>query len=234
MIPAGTRRLQDKDPIGTQLRMLAVFSLPDAQPALLLREQRRALVRQVAEISASSGKAIELSVLQYDVNRDRLRRVLEDSAGWDIVHFSGHGLVDGLLLEDLVAQPDIVPADELIDLLRPNRSRLKLLVLSSCNSGAAPPPDSVVSRFADASAGPQLTVPVLAVEAVRRLDCAVLAMRYTVDDDFSVAIAHQLYARILGSSQPLTRALQIALPDALGDRPRPGLPPLSPERGPLR
>jgi hypothetical protein len=52
-------------------------------------------------------------------------------------------------------------------------------------------------------------------------------MRYAVDDDFSIALAEHLYSSMLGSGQPLTRALQLALPKALGDRPRPGVPPLS-------
>jgi hypothetical protein len=68
---------------------------------------------------------------------------------------------------------------------------------------------------------------VLAEQAVHQLDCAVLAMRYAVDDDFSIELARQLYTAMLASGQPLTRALQLALPKALGDRPRPGIPPLS-------
>jgi CHAT domain len=210
-----------KDPVGGRLRMLGVFSLPDGAPSLLLREQRRALVRLVDRIRTRGAKAIDLSVLQYDVTRDRLRDMLEDGDGWDIVHFSGHGLVDGLVLEGTEGTQDTVPTAELIRLLRAGRGRLKLLVLSSCNSAAAPPGEILGARFgAD-------TVPVLAERAAGQLDCAVLAMRYAVDDDFSIALAEQLYTAMLASGQPLTRALQLALPKALGDRPRPGTPPLS-------
>jgi hypothetical protein len=230
MVPPAAVSGRGKDAIGDRLRMLAVFSLPDAAPSLILREQRRALVRLADRIRSRHGKAIELSVLQYDVNRDRLRGALEDGAGWDIVHFSGHGLVDGLVLEGPEGDQDTVPTTELIDLLRPGRGQLKLLVLSSCNSAGAPPGEALAARFGQTRDGdmtPEHTLAVLADETAVRLDCGVLAMRYAVDDDFSIALAEHLYSSMLGSGQPLTRALQLALPKALGDRPRPGVPPLS-------
>jgi CHAT domain len=227
-------QLREKSPVSDQLRMLAVFSLPGDAPALTLREQRAALVRLVNGIQTRHSKAIDLSVLQYDVNRDRLLRKLEEGAGWDIVHFSGHGLVDGLVLEGPDGTQDVVPVAELIRLLRTGRERLKLLVLSSCNSAAAPPREMIAARFEHdvdvegaAEVGRKRALPVLADEAARRLDCGVLAMRYTVDDDFSIALADHLYSSMLGSDQPLARALQLALPKALGDRPRPGTPALS-------
>ena len=226
MCPPVPAAVRGKDPIDGRLRMLGVFSLPDAAPSLLLREQRQALVNLVNQIRTRHAKAIDLTVLQYNVTRDRLRDLLEDGDGWDIVHFSGHGLVDGLVLEGADGGQDIVPTAELIGRLRAGRGRLKLLVLSSCNSGASPPGETLAARFgADDDGGP--TVPVLAEQAVHQLDCAVLAMRYAVDDDFSIELARQLYTAMLASGQPLTRALQLALPKALGDRPRPGIPPLS-------
>jgi hypothetical protein len=233
MVPPEAGPARPKDPIKDQLRMLAVFSLPEGAPSLILREQRRALVRLVDRIRNGSGRAIDLSVLQYDVNVDRLGEAIRQGDGWDIVHFSGHGLIDGLVLEGSGGGQDTVPTERLIDLLRDGRDQLKLLVLSSCNSAAAPPAEVLAARFEDAAdvegpgAPPERTLPVLAEEAARRLDCAVLAMRYAVDDDFSIALGEHLYSALLGSGQPLTRALQLALPRALGDRPRPGVPPLS-------
>jgi hypothetical protein len=233
MVPPAEGPLRRKNAIGNRLRMLAVFSLPEGAPTLVLREQRQALVRLVDGIRKRSGKAIDLSVLQYDVNSGRLRDALQQGDGWDIVHFSGHGLIDGLVLEGATGGLETVPAAQLIHLLRDGRDQLKLLVLSSCNSAAAPPADILAARFGDApepegdAAEPERTLPVLAEEAAGRLDCAVLAMRYTVDDDFSIELGEHLYSALLGSGQPLTRALQLALPKALGDRPRPGVPPLS-------
>lgn len=237
MIPPGTDKPRSKEPVKDSLRMLAVFSLPEAEPALVLREQRYALVRLVNEIRESHGKSVELSALQYDVSRKTLSDALADGAGWDIVHFSGHGLVDGLVLEGPEGEPDTVPAGKLIDLLWVARSRLKLLVLSSCNSAAAPPGEALAARFglpaqdeddAAADTSPaRRPLSALAADAARRLDCGVLAMRYVVDDDFSIALADDLYRRMLRDAQPLARALQLAVPEVLGDRPRPGVPPLS-------
>src|SRR5262249_59503915 len=60
-----------------------------------------------------------------------------DGPGWDVLHLSGHGLAGGLLLEKPDGSSDLVESDELVRLLRPARSRLKLAVVSACESGAA-------------------------------------------------------------------------------------------------
>ena len=89
-------------PIGDRLRLLAVFSLPPAGSPLNLRRERqmlRALVRRL------SGSAIELRVLQYGVTRDTLRDVLREGEGWDLLHFSGHGLPGSLVLEKPDGRP---------------------------------------------------------------------------------------------------------------------------------
>jgi hypothetical protein len=54
-----------------------------------------------------------------------------------VIDFSGHGLAGELLLEGADRETDRVPTDELIRMLRQARDRLKLLVLSACESGAA-------------------------------------------------------------------------------------------------
>ena len=75
--------------------MLAVFSLPDGVGALNLRKERVALARLVQRIAKVNNKAIELRVLQYGATRDRLDDALDEAAGWDVVHLSGHGLPAG-------------------------------------------------------------------------------------------------------------------------------------------
>jgi GNAT superfamily N-acetyltransferase len=77
-----------------------VFSLPDGGNALNLRRERFELARLVREIARVHGKAVELRVLQYGATRQRLENALLEQAGWDVVHLSGHGLADGLVLED--------------------------------------------------------------------------------------------------------------------------------------
>ncbi len=121
-------------PIGDRLRMLAVFSLPPEGSPLNLRRERQMLRALVGRLSTS---AIELRVLQYGVTRDTLRDVLQDGDGWDLLHFSGHGLPGSLVLEKADGQPDLISSAEVADLLRQSGRRLKLVMLSSCLSAAA-------------------------------------------------------------------------------------------------
>jgi tetratricopeptide (TPR) repeat protein len=224
-------------PMGDRLRMLAIFSLPTDVSALALRRERHELKRLIQRIAQMYGLTIELRVLQYGVTRDALREILEEGESWDVMHFSGHGLRAGLMLEQPDGRQDLVPTDDLEKLLRPARGRLKLVTLSSCLSAAAtieetlrwldiqpPPLTPPPSSGAEPEEG---AIPAVARALVRDLDCAVLAMRYPVGDDFAIALAAELYERLLGKRQRLARALQLALPTALGERPQPGTPPLS-------
>jgi CHAT domain len=221
-----------KAPVGERLRMLAVFSLPAEDPLLVLRQQRHALVRSIDRIALTKAKAIQLVTLQYGVTRERLRRLLEEGEGWDVVHFSGHGLATELVLEAAGGGRDPVPTHQVLRLLRPGRRQLKLLVLSSCDSGAAAGNEALGvgeagADQADGDPEEPAVLPALALAAVRRLDCAVLGMRYRVGDDFSIRLADQLYESLLGDGNRLPRALQLALPTALEGGPEPGNPPLS-------
>jgi hypothetical protein len=56
------------------------------------------LVRLPKQIGAQD-RAVEVWVLQYGATRDRLREMLEEGEGWDIIHVSGHGAPGELLLE---------------------------------------------------------------------------------------------------------------------------------------
>jgi hypothetical protein len=225
-----------KQPVGERLRMLAVFSLPSGGTALALRRERYELARLVRRVATRSRRAVELHVLQYGVTRERLAEALGDGKGWDVVHFSGHGLADGLELEQADGTPDLVRTPDLIGLLWPARERLKLVTLSSCQSAAATAADTrrwlqlaVPKALEDEATAEavQAPLPGLARELVRRLDCAVLAMRYPVVDDFAIAMDQQLYAGLFGQDQSLARAVQLAVPAAAGVQPTSGAPALS-------
>jgi tetratricopeptide (TPR) repeat protein len=216
--------------------MLAVFSLPTEGTVLALRRERYSLTQLVRQIAGKYGRAIELHVLQYGVTPQRLRDALRDGRGWDVVHFSGHGLADGLVLERPDGTGDLVRTPDLVGLLRPARQRLKLVCLSSCLSAAGTAAEARrmlsldvpkdLDDEAKASAG-VLPLPGLARELVRRLDCAVLAMRFSVVDDFAIALNQQLYEGLLGQDQELARAVQLALPEAAGDEPSMEAPAIS-------
>ncbi|MGC0331255.1 hypothetical protein RKD23_004245 [Streptomyces sp. SAI-170] len=119
---------------GRPVRVLALFSLPQGSRALNLRRERTALTGLFAE-AARSGRAVELRALQYGVSRERLRAVLAEPGGWDIVHVSGHGTAGELLLETDTGRPDRVTAADLAGLLATAR-RVGLVTLSACWSAA--------------------------------------------------------------------------------------------------
>ena len=122
-------------PIGESLRVLGLFSLPEGGQTLNLRRERHSLVQLIRGI-ARDGKSAEVRVLQYGVTRDRLRKVLAEDDGWDVIHISGHGSAGQLILETEVGEPDQLTASELAALLDLARGRLKLVTISTCSSAA--------------------------------------------------------------------------------------------------
>jgi tetratricopeptide (TPR) repeat protein len=217
-------------PVEGALRILAVFSLPTDASALNLRHERYQLTRRIRALAQRRNLAIDLRVLQYGVTRQALEQILEEGEGWDIVHFSGHGLQAHLILEKDDGTADEVPSEELLKLLRPARGRLKWVTLSACLSAAATVEETLLwlgleprrAEAAEQAAG-EKALPALARTLVRELDCAVLAMRYPVGDTFAIDLAEQLYQGVLEKKQSLPRALELALPKVI----RPDSPPLS-------
>jgi tetratricopeptide (TPR) repeat protein len=226
-------RVRAKEPVEDALRVLGVFSLPSGGSALALRRERFELARSLREIGQVHDRRVEFKAVQYGVTRTNLRDVLMVQGPWDVVHFSGHGLRGGLVLEHDDGSPDVIDTGELVGLLRPARGRLKLVTLSSCYSAAATAAatlqvlgvDIDVERGGVGEDGRGL--PAVAEELADGLGCAVLAMRYPVVDDFAVDLAQGLYELMVAGGQALGRALQLALPDAAKEPATPGAPPTS-------
>jgi tetratricopeptide (TPR) repeat protein len=217
-VPGDTATVK-RVPVGKRLRILAVFSLPVDANALNLRQERYELSRTIRAIGRQN-RAIDLRVLQYGVTREALKKVLEDGEGWDIVHFSGHGLAAHLVLEKADGKFDMVPSDELVKLLRPARGRLKWVTLSACLSAAATVEETRLWLGLDPQrAGAAVTgnqkLQTVARALVQSLDCAVLAMRYPVGDQFAIDLGRKLFERVLDQKQSLTRALQVTLPELI-------------------
>ena len=131
------RQPSPSEPVAEQLRILALFSLPPAGSPLNLRRERQMLRTLVRQLTGAMGLAVEMRVLQYGVTRESLQEALEDGEGWDVVHFSGHGLPGSLVLEKPDGQKDPISSAEISDLLRQTGQRLKLVMLSACLSAAA-------------------------------------------------------------------------------------------------
>ena len=242
--PAGVKR-----PVGQRLRVLGLFSLPEGGGAALnLRRERFELARLVQDTAEVAGRGVELRVLQYGVTRDRLRTVMRDGPGWDVVHISGHGGRGAFVLEHPDGRPDPVSSAELVDLLAPAARQIRLVTASACSSAeltarehlqllglALPVRDDAAGGAASSPAGAATAdagqdaelVPVLAAALVDRLDCAVLGMRFPVVDDFAIALNKELYGLLIGQSQPLAAAVGIALPDLVAGPATPACPALS-------
>ena len=223
-------------PIQDRLRMLAVFSLPTDVSALSLRRERYQLMTLINQL-AQTGFAIDMQVLQYGTTRQSLEEALMDGEGWDLIHFSGHGDKATLILENPDGSHDPVTSEDLSTLLSLASGRLKLVTLSACLSAAATVqetlewlkiPTTTSTREAQACARPgEAPMPALAVELMTKLDCAALAMRYPVGDEFAINLATELYRLILEKGNKLPRALQLAMEKALKDGYNAATPPLS-------
>jgi tetratricopeptide (TPR) repeat protein len=225
------QRPSRKTGVGRRLRMLAVFSLPEGAAALSLRKERFELARLVHEIAKVNNRSIELRVLQYGATRKQLQDALLERDGWDVVHLSGHGLPAGLVLEDDTGLRDLISRTELVELLDLAADRIKLVTLSAGESAAAAaaeylrqlrlaPPARYGEDIGDS--GPPYgfgtgSLPAVAAELVARLDCAVLAMRYPVVDDFTIALAGSFYDLVLGQGQLVAQALALTLPRVAPD-----------------
>jgi tetratricopeptide (TPR) repeat protein len=209
-----------------RLRVLALFSLPGDGRPLNLRRERQALQRTFAGLGA--GRAVDVRMLQYGVTRARLTETLSEAGGWDVIHIAGHGAPGELMLETSDGAADLVTGAELAGMLAAAPGRVSLVTVSACWSAALAPMGQLeFLRFAapkgapneDEDAGPerrQAGLQALAIELVDRLDCAVLAMRYPVTDDFSIALAERLYPALVADGQPLPRALGGALRQLAG------------------
>jgi hypothetical protein len=220
--------LPAKRPVEKALRILAAFSLPVSANPLNLRHERAGLQRLVRDLQRTKGLTVELRVLQYGATRDTLRAALKEGGGWDIIHFSGHGRQGELLLEDDRGGSDTIKAKDLGALLELARSRLKLLILDACYTGvgsqAAAREQVGLERIAMRQEGAQgetvartskTVLPSLAQALSQRLDCAALAMRYPVGDEFATDLMLALYEELLDKNQPLPGALHLALDAAL-------------------
>ncbi|WP_187280636.1 CHAT domain-containing protein [Microbispora sp. CSR-4] len=222
VVELGTSAAQ-KTSVGARLRVLGLFSLPEGGQPLNLRRERHNLVGLIERIAAN-GKDVDVRVLQYGVTRSRLRGVLKEAEGWDIIHISGHGAPGELLLETAAGQPDRVTADELAELLDLARERVRLVTVSACWSAALttaeqrrmlglPVPDqnARAERLRESRPVGADSSGALATALADRLDCAVLAMRYPVNDDFATTLSSTLYELLVEKGQSLPRAVGIAL-----------------------
>jgi hypothetical protein len=224
-----------KSEVGAALRMLAVFSQPTKTSVLALRRERYALTQLIRKIGRERSR-VELQVVQHGVTRERLKRIADSQDGWDVLHVSGHGAGGVFALEQDDGSLDLVPVGDLVELLRPVRRRVKLAVVSACESAADTTAETLrliglteQAEAVAAEAGEQTAtqIPGLARALVKDLDCAVLAMRYPVTDEFAIAFGDVFYEHLFSRRQPVDVAAARALAEAAGPAPSAARPAVS-------
>ncbi len=237
-LTVGSPRVRIKEPVGDRLRILALFSVPDGMSALNLRKERYGLAQLADKLGTDYGRAVTLRTLQYGATRQRLQETVEDVRGWDIVHLSGHGMPGALLLEEPDGTPDLVDARDLVRILEPLARRVKLVTVSACSSAALTaaeqlhllgfgPSVSAETGLGGPGHGETSTTSAVGTLLADRLDCAVLAMRYPVTDDFAHIMAASVYEKVITEGQGLPDAVAAALEPLAARPPVPGHPPLS-------
>lgn len=182
--------------LGDGVRLLAIFCEDSKAKDSTLHVEHRVLDGVVASVRDQGvfPRMIERSRL-FDPWRAGLRDKLQQAAGWDIVHISGYKLHEGLALPGPKRRRDRVSLADLVELLRPTRDRLKLVTLLARgprSSGDAPFPDA-------------------ARRLAKELDCAVLAVRYPVDEPFANRFVAEFYRLLLDKGQTVPAALRLAI-----------------------
>jgi CHAT domain len=216
-----------KAEVSDVLRVLAVFSLPAQLGVVALRRARYELSRLIRRIAARQSAVVELRVVQYGVTRQRLADIAGSGNGWDVLQLWGHGGPGVFVLEHADGSPDPVDTADLVKLLRPLKPRLKLAVVSACESAAAATAETLrLIGFGDRAAlldqeqEQAVTAPGLigvARALVSGLDCAVVGMRYPVTDEFAIAFGGEFYDQLLRHGQPVDTAVARAVARAAGN-----------------
>jgi len=230
---------------GRPLRVLLIFSQARGDPALAMRREREEL-RELYLRRLGTRHRLHLDILQYGVTRDALRAIADRAGGYHLVHFSGHGHADLLVLETEDGRPDPLSGREFADLFTESGDLPHLIVLSACHSGevALRPEMALLRRLLreleegaapgrgkEAEAEPEGEAPVDdfsgAAHALLRAGVPqVVAMRYAVGDDFARDLCRGFYTALLAERQPPVRALRTAR-NELARRPQAAYPTLS-------
>lgn len=223
-----------KADVGARLRMLAVFGRPADESAANPRRQRYTLARSIYRIATKHGLGVQLRVLPYGATRDMLRDALLEAEGWDVVHVAG--LAGGLPLADETGRPDLVTPAELADLLAVGARQVKLVTLVETESQTdvaderrrlSGLPQAPTGRPGTRPPAVPTALPALAAAVARQAECATVAVRHPVTEDFAIVLADAYYDLVLGRREPVAAALPRAVTLVAGGSMTAAVPPLS-------
>jgi hypothetical protein len=209
-IEDGKRALR-KDRIDPGLRVLAIFSEPAGPGTSMFYPERRWLASQIGQIASQRGKSVELRPLVLSgETRKPLMEVLQEGAGWDMVHICGYGVSEGLAPWGA----DGLSMAELAKELKQIRTRLKVVSLID-RQWPAHLHTYCAGHEAPGAAAGQPAITAVAADLARTLDCAVLALRYPADHKFAMKFAEELFINLIRNEQRLPGAVQLATKAAM-------------------
>ncbi|MFA7243313.1 MAG: CHAT domain-containing protein, partial [Sulfuricellaceae bacterium] len=216
------------------LRVLFIFAeARDANP-LSLRRERRELM-QLFEQEIYPQRRVVADILSHGVTRERLEEQIQQNNGYHIVHWSGHGHKNQLLLAKPGGNSDHLSGEELLALFTDAGVFLpRLFFLSACHSGdilavrdwndflavalgkkphaaktreLGAPPATLKDLNLEQPSGYTGTAHALLHGGVP----SVVAMRYAVGDDYARELAVEFYRALLAHPQPKDAASALNL-----------------------
>lgn len=206
------------------LRVLFIFAEAPGSRPLAARQEREQL-KELFEKEIYPYRRIEADLLAHGVTRERLTAMITDRHGYHIVHWSGHGQRNLLELAGTDDGQDLLTGQELVELLiDAGGFKPRLFFLSACHSGDAVRITDWASfqavaagREPERSAGAEETglrdeleettgYTGTAHALLRAGVPSVVAMRYSVGDDYARDLAVDFYRATLAAKNPASVA----------------------------
>lgn len=133
-----------------KIKVLIVFANPRGTDPLRLGSEAKAIQQSIA-LSRYRNK-ISITILHATTVHDLRRAFLNEE--FQIVHISGHGTNNGLMLENEIGEPYQVPQSALAELLQAHSPPLKCAILNACYSVSQGEINSVGVPYTIAMDGP--------------------------------------------------------------------------------
>ncbi len=174
------------------VRVLLVFAETEDSNPLALRLEREQLLDLFYD-KILPYRLVQIDSICYGVTKAKIKKQVRKANGYHIVHWSGHGNHDSLLLAG--EENNKISGAGLVDLFREAGGFVpKLMFLSACHSGAFAGLEHTSTALALLLAGvPQ-----------------VVAMRYSVGDEYARRLAVLFYQYLLAEQHNADAALAMA------------------------
>ncbi|MDM8567773.1 CHAT domain-containing protein [Candidatus Halobeggiatoa sp. HSG11] len=207
-----------------KLRVLLIFSETEQSSPLAGRLERQELLDLFYD-DILPNKLVQVDTICYGVTRDVILKQVRQSKGYHVVHWSGHGNHNSLLLAG--EENDQISGTGLVELFQKAGGFVpKLMFLSACHSGDFFKPDSKpdlpgFQNLAGLEVGLEVGLDNYTSTALELLKAGisqVVAMRYSVGDEYARHLAGLFYKNLLAERQVADEALAMARGDLAEDK----------------